>query len=95
MKCPTCKGKGKYNMGVTEIGVGRRKTRHVPMTCFLCEGKGTITKAEWARVQAAKALWCDCDNPSGDTTYYADGTHPNCSKHCWVCNDCRKITQVG
>lgn len=41
--------------------------------------------------------WCVCDEPSEDVTFWDDGTHPLCSKHCYcyTCKKCNKIVQVG
>lgn len=32
---------------------------------------------------------------NGDVEYYPDFTHPECSKHCWVCKSCNTIIQIG
>jgi len=91
MKCPNCKGSGK----VTGTYIEDDKEEKFPCKCYRCMGKGTITKAENDAYKAMMDAMCSCDNPSEEATFYDDGQHPNCSKHCWVCNDCGKIKQVG
>ena len=39
--------------------------------------------------------WCSCDVPSTDWTFWDNGTHPRCSKHCYTCQKCNKLLQVG
>ena len=89
--CKSCNGTGKMSLNVSQAG----KTTPFSITCIYCNGSGSLSDAQQKANEAAKALWCSCGNPSESTTYYADGTHPSCSKHCYVCDDCGKITQVG
>lgn len=94
--CPRCKGKGKISVKVSTCGPdGATPESSFEMTCFDCKGSGEMTAAGVRAKKAADALWCRCGNESGETKFFDDGEHPNCSKHCYVCLDCGKITQVG
>ena len=93
MKCPTCKGTGQVETTVTTCGSNEIEKYDIP--CHVCNGRKEISKKEWQAHKDMMNLWCDCGNPSGETTFYDDGEHPKCSKHCYVCNDCGKIVQVG
>ena len=91
MNCPKCKGKGKYDVSVTEHGSEGEKKSSFPMKCDLCEGTGETTQAHVDAVEKAhNDFWCSCGNPSGDASYYEEG-----GSHGWACNDCGKVVQVG
>lgn len=96
MKCKSCKGTGKMVITATEItAAGAKEMPSVSIDCIRCNGSGEISAARQKQLEAQAALWCKCGNPSGNSQFFNDGEHPNCSKHCYVCEDCRKITQVG
>ena len=91
MNCPTCKGSGKQELTVTEIGVEGRKVSKCEITCVDCKGKGEITKAQYEELEAQKNAWCSCGNPSGDVEYYElEGGY-----HGYDCKDCGKLLQTG
>ena len=97
-ECPTCKGKGKLKVVVRVREVTPVGVTHIPpleISCVVCEGVGKVTAAKLEAMKAEADLWCSCGNPSGNSKYHDDGDHPNCSKHCWTCEDCGKILQVG
>lgn len=60
-----------------------------------CHGKGTMSQVMADQMKADQDLWCECGNPSGESIFHDDGMHPQCSKHCYTCQDCGKITQIG
>lgn len=48
----------------------------------------------------ARVFWQQQEKKAGrckheNVQYFADGQHPECSKHCWACASCKAITQVG
>lgn len=63
--------------------------------CVFCYGKGSISEKHRILDRAEYREWCQCETPSKDTHYYPDNTHPKCKKHCYVCTQCKGITQVG
>jgi hypothetical protein len=93
MNCPKCKGSGEIEITCSEYG--KKGIEKFSLPCIYCDGKGEITKKEFNKLKAEKALWCSCGNPSQETRFWDDGQHPNCPKHCYTCKDCKKIIQVG
>lgn len=91
MNCPTCKGKGKQAIRVSEHG---GKWRDMEIGCTTCDGQGEITQEQYEQLKRAQEAWCRCEKPSGET-YHEDGERAICRKHHYTCNDCGKITQVG
>lgn len=62
----------------------------------------TITATpEMKKIMAeARDFWKEQEKKSGNCNhanvqYYADGEHPECSKHCYACTSCKAIVQVG
>ena len=93
MNCPKCNGSGK--MEIISSTYGKKEIEKFNLPCVYCHSKGEITKEQFDKIKAEDELWCDCGNPSGDTSFWDDGQHHNCSKHCYTCKDCNKIIQVG
>lgn len=98
--CTACKGKGTYPLVAKMYDGGTVKDMPpVDMPCDPCEGKGVITKERKlhleAKEKAFKEFWCQCGNPSGESTFFDDGEGSMCNKHHYICNDCHKVTQVG
>ena len=85
-ECPSCKGTGKTTL--------RSNTDIVELTCFTCEGIGTVSQAELDYLEWEKNQWCNCDE-SEDVIFYDDNEHPECAKHHWRHKDCGKIVQIG
>jgi hypothetical protein len=95
MKCPTCKGTGKYDLPTTTMTTNGYSKEICEITCFTCHGSGRITVKQHNDMIEARKIWCSCGNPSEETNFYDDGEHPTCSKHCYTCVDCGKIVQIG
>ena len=104
VNCPRCGGSGTMSIGVTNMECidGKWVEHKEPATeidCITCKGSKTMDEKKANLIKEAwedeRNRWCDCGNPSGDVKYWEDGTHPHCSKHCYTCRDCGKITQVG
>ena len=91
MKCIICNGIGKQSLTVVE---GETESTSM-IDCIYCSGTGQLTEQELSDLKAEQDLWCSCGNPSDEATYWEDGENPDCDKHCWTCNDCEKIIQVG
>jgi uncharacterized protein YbaR (Trm112 family) len=83
--CPTCKGTKEVTITVHEAG----KVSKEVLPCCLCHGAGKVTEKF---KQAMDAFWCNCGNPSEESTFHADAPGV---KHHYTCNDCGKVTQVG
>ena len=102
-KCPKCKGKGEYLFEYSETSPEGTVKKSQKSFCHTCNGEGWITEQkgcelaqEKLRLRREIALyWCNCGNPSEEVTFYDDGQHPHCEKHCYTCNDCGKLVQVG
>lgn len=61
MKCPTCKGTGKYRMKVTTVEPGKETTvSHFMTTCDWCDGTGQRTPEQQKAAEAFAAAWCRC-----------------------------------
>lgn len=89
--CPTCKGNGKIPLQIWEKGIHREG--HV--TCINCDGVGKV-EAEEQRLkeEAAERFWCSCRR-SGGATSVDRGVSKVCHEHHWICNDCKKVIQIG
>lgn len=95
IKCPQCDN-GIQHIKVTEIKNGIAiEEPGFDLKCDLCDGKGHITLQQMRYWGAQNKLWCSCGNPSKESKYWEDGTNKYCSKHCWTCKDCGKLTQIG
>lgn len=91
--CPQCKGAGKVTITASEYGKpGETKYK---IECPTCKGAKTVTAEVVASHKAFQTAWCQCGNPSGQMTFHDDGQHPTCSKHCYTCDDCQKLLQIG
>ena len=93
MNCPSCKGSGKQTIRAkTYLGPGKWKNEPpVEIECLNCHGTGEVNaKEQRAREKAWKEFWCDCGNPSGETSYYRHG-----SAHGYTCADCGRVLQTG
>jgi hypothetical protein len=91
-KCPTCDGSGQMKFSLFE-----NSKAPVPrvMTCIDCNGRGQITEEKLAHLQYIKTIWCSCDpHPDLNITFHPDGNEV-CAKHCYTCNKCGKIVQIG
>jgi len=99
--CPDCKGTGKKNLTVTTIGGGLPTVVEiVEIDCVICDGglhplSESEAKQELQDQEDEKALWCTCNKSKSDAIYVPDGKSRVCSKHHWICGDCRKIVQIG
>lgn len=93
MICPICKDKGQISIKMKTFGLEKAE-EHV-ICCVTCNGNKEISIEEENKLKRFNALWCKCGNPSGNIKYYKDGEHPECAKHCWVCCDCGRLTQIG
>ena len=93
--CPGCKGRGTQFARASVYG--KPYTQITLMTCMKCHGKD-MSKAEGMEMQDQidweKKQWCQC-KPSPGSSYVQDGVSDVCSKHHYVCNKCKKITQIG
>lgn len=80
-------------------GTGQIYIRHhdFHMQCPQCDGKRQLTVRQQILRKAENREWCDCkeDERDIDTWFFDDGRHPKCKKHCYVCKQCKGITQVG
>ena len=85
--CTACEGKKKIKVKFHEGS----KVSYFEMECVTCNGTGKISEEQ---KKAEEEFWCKCSDGE-NVTYYPDGTHPKCSKHCWACNICGGIVQVG
>lgn len=95
-ECPKCKSKGTVTIQSSTYKDGNFvQNDPVVIECITCNGKGGISEAQFNQIEVENRKWCDCDNPSESAVYWADDTHPECSKHHWRCGDCGKIQQVG
>lgn len=90
IQCPSCK-KGKQTITVTDYG--SKKMTTVEIDCVECKGKGLITSAQAALIEQRENMWCTCTE-TYDVTYHEDG-NDICGKHCYTCNNCNKIVQIG
>lgn len=88
--CSTCKGSKYQTFNWVIQGV----EKPCNVTCLSCNGSGETLIRDKVLSKARDRLWCKCKK-SRDSTYYPDNTHPRCSKHCYVCVDCKGITQTG
>jgi len=94
--CPRCEGKGKLSITAQVYENGKfRSEPPVGIDCPTCEGKGKISDRMLKEIKRMDAMWCSCDNRSGEAYYVEDGVNPECRKHHWRCKDCGKILQVG
>lgn len=92
--CPRCKGTGKIQIGVCEIG---KKPDFFPANCFTCQGVGTLKDSQLQKYQYEKEMWCKCgkhENPS-DWVFYEDDQHSILKKHHYRCPECDGVKQVG
>ncbi len=93
--CPACNGTGKKT--ITFRNLGSKETSVHEIKCFYCEGE-ILTPKQAKEVQQSidyeKQMWCKCGNPSKQTTFHKDGNKIT-GKHCWTCNDCKKVRQIG
>ena len=78
--CPECNGSGQVNLDVGKLGVD--------IKCIYCNGSGQVTEQFIEELNAAKAKWCDCGNPSGRADYVIKSEDTD---EQWVCGDCGKI----
>ena len=92
-ECPTCKGRGKQTLHVTENG---RKLPPMDIECVTCQGQRHITNKMFSDLKWEEKQWCSCGKSEQfDLVFYNDGENPNCYKHNWCCGNCGKIVQVG
>jgi len=87
--CKTCNGTGQIYI----------RHHDFYMDCLTCNGKREVSVKRLMLDKAENREWCHCkkgnDDDEHDTLYFADGQHPKCKKHCYVCKQCKGITQVG
>ena len=98
--CPTCKGTGKQSITVNHISSSGNRKETVEIDCVICDGgihplSESEAKQELQDQEDEKALWCTCNKSKSDAIYVPDGKSRVCSKHHWICRDCRKIVQIG
>ena len=55
---------------------------------------GSLESAKEAKAEMDK-LWCKCKDSNHGAYYVPDNQHPECDKHHWRCNSCKKIVQIG
>lgn len=100
-ECPTCKGSKKMTV-TAQLYNGKGFTPQPPveMDCFTCNAKGFLTQAEVDEKEAAKKIWCKCeDHPyaihheDGDTQEYPGGFIID--KHHYSCTKCGLVQQIG
>lgn len=90
--CNKCKGSGMQTILINQD--------RMEFCCTNCHGKKQFTKTISQKIKSEllekdfERVWCHCKQFQG-TTYFADGKHPRCSKHCYVCNQCKNIVQIG
>lgn len=92
--CPTCHGSKKNSMTQVDFLTGK-VVAEWKVDCIDCDGVGWVSAPKAKQIEAMKDAWCTCGNPSGESVYWPDNTNPKCSKHCYTCKDCDKLTQVG
>jgi hypothetical protein len=89
MRCDCDNGKIKVTaMLYTDRGLVPQKP--VIMDCIWCEGTGMLTEHQYQSRQNYTEAWCNCGNPSGETSFYRHG-----HSHGYNCADCGKILQTG
>jgi len=97
MNCPTCNGTGKVEVKFITLG-SKNPPELFKINCSDCDGKGDVSESEVKRIirfkKAYDNAWCKCGNPSKKSTFHPRGTS-TCAKHCYTCDDCKKITQIG
>jgi hypothetical protein len=86
---------GKKTISVTSISAEGRKESSCVIDCIDCKGTGEISKERLEFIEYMKTLWCECDpHPNTNVTYHPHGNEV-CAKHCYTCNHCGKIVQIG
>ena len=95
--CPTCNGTGEKTIVMTTLKGKESTSKEITITCIDCDGK-PISDEEAQAIKEQKEWeekqWCKCGHKIG-VTYVADGVSKICSKHHYICNDCKKIVQIG
>lgn len=91
MKCTVCKGKSKITLKVHSNESTTSESYEID--CFDCKGSGSITEEQAAFIEHRKNIWCKCEGNHG-VTFHPDGNDV-CAKHCYTCNRCGKIVQIG
>lgn len=95
--CPSCDGSKVITM--TMVSFFTKPTedtgKSTTIKCVTCDGKGTVSPAKAKQLQEEMAMWCECDKPSEQTDYYADGEHPKLHKHHYRCQKCKGVVQIG
>ena len=88
--CPMCKGSGVQQItmyGTSSSAASERR-------CGSCDGKKRVPLYKTLTEKASSRNWCSCPKET-EVQYYADGGHPKCKKHCWLCLECNGFTQIG
>jgi hypothetical protein len=97
VNCPTCKGTGKISITFSELG-SKKPPEIILINCRDCDGAKQVTPQQAKSIirftKEYENAWCKCGNPSKRSNFHPNGIK-NCSKHCYTCADCKKITQIG
>ncbi len=89
--CPQCDGAKTITFTIRAVG----ELEQTSLPCPACDGKGEVTDSCFQQWQADQAMWCDCDNPSGEVEYFSDGQHADLPKLHYRCKECGGVTQIG
>ena len=90
VKCPTCRGTKKVTSTI-ETMFDDTPDEVYQVECVTCDGTGEVSQE---LVDAMNDFWCTCGHKGG-TTFFDDGENERCNKHCYACNDCGRLVQVG
>lgn len=89
--CPRCKGTGIQKISAYGLNTPSNVTEFM---CIDCNGEKKVVMYKTLLQRAQLRNWCTCKRET-ETQYYADGRHPKCKKHCWICLECNGFTQIG
>lgn len=96
IECPLCKGKKTWECIARVLdSKGWSNAPAVTMPCHVCNETGKIDPVKYAKdAEDNDNFWCSCEQDHG-VTFFDDGESEMCTKHCYVCNGCGKVQQVG
>ena len=96
-KCPACTGGRITITGRMLTTEGWKDNPPIDIDCITCDGSGTIGEEHRRQLDEEQDAWHNSDICQEEDAHYVPDNTPGAliSKHHWVCNECRKIVQVG
>ena len=97
IKCGTCQNGKQTITGTTLTDGGWKDNPPVIIDCVNCDGTGEITEEHKRAIDEEQNNWHDSDVCQEEDAHYVPDNTPSAlvMKHHWVCNECRKIVQIG